>query len=347
MELTTFDFGDVCLGTIEDDDKTVNAQGVVTFGKHAMLQLADTAIGRLGRLKDVEPGFISFVGADGLALEDRDYQTIAAIPGLRSVDFDNTSINDDQVGYFCQDGMVGLNLATPSVGDGAMAAIASISTLGHLFLARSSVSDTGLAALAHHATLDTLHVPGTNVTAGSASTLATLRSLAVLHMDGADDDVLVAVARPHTTWLHFRDAAISGRGMSALAVCAELQTFGLIRSRLDADACRAIGAITSLTSMWLTESRVDDAALAVGLGRLENLEFLGAASTAVGDVCAEALGSLRRLAVLQLARTQLTDSGIAHLASVPGLEQVNVEDTAVTPQGLALLTQLPRPFALG
>lgn len=228
MEITTFDFGDVSLGTIEDDEATVNACGVVTFGRKAMLQLNESVIGHLDRLKNLEPGFVTFVGADGLGLTDADYKAVAAIPGLRSVDFDNTQITTDQIGYLCTSEVRALNLATESLTDDAMPAIASMPGLVHLFASRSSVSDVGVACLRGHGALEALHLAATNATVESAEVIASLPALATLELPSADDAVLIAAAREQTTWLHLQHGKVSEAGIRALWLCAELSWLGLV-----------------------------------------------------------------------------------------------------------------------
>ncbi|MDP1794980.1 MAG: hypothetical protein Q8K63_12675 [Acidimicrobiales bacterium] len=347
MEVTTFDFGDIVLGTIEDDEKAVSARGVVTIGKRAMLQLGPLASGNLDRLRQLEPGFVTFIGADGLELTDRDYRAIAAAPGLRSVDFDNAPISDEQVAYFCRDGLVSLNLATVSVSDAAMAAIASVSTLEHLFISRSSVTDAGLNALEGHAAIEAVHVAGTEVTKASAPVVASWPALTTLEMPSADDEILIAAARPHSEWLHLRGGETTGRGIDALKQCAGLTRLGLRGAHVDDSACRALASLPNLRTLFLTGSTFDDVALGEGLRQLATLDGLIVNNTRAGDRLLEHLSRLPSLRAIDAMKTLVTDAGVAHLVPVATLEHADFSETAVTDAGRALLTQLPKPFVLG
>ena len=347
MELTTFDFGDVCIGTIEDEQNTIDAQGAVRFRAGAMLQLGDAATGRLERLKDLEPGSVVFAGADGLDLTDNDYRALAAIPGLRSVDFDNTQINADQIGYFCRDGMRALSLAAESLTDAAMPAIASVPSLVHLFASRSSLTDAGLAHLRGHAAIESLHLSSTGVTAASAHVVATLPSLTTLEMPGATDDVLVAAARAHSHHIQVRSGALTGAGLRALSRCASLAILGLIDATLDDSACEALGQLGSVESLSLHHSRFDDEALGAALKSMTGLRSVNFRNSSAGDGALAGLSHLPCLTAVHSVNTAVTDAGVAQLAGVATLESVDFAGTALTPTGLARLTQLPEPFELG
>lgn len=349
MEVATFvfDFGDVVLGTIEDEETTVDARGVVTFGRRAMLQLAPAASGNLDRLRNLERGSVTFVGADGLELTDRDYRAIASIPGLRGVDFDNAPITDAQVAYFCEDGLVGLNVGTPTVSDAAMRKIASISTLEHLLISRSSITDTGMKELAGHPSIEALHAAGTAVSGLSADVIASLPALTTLEMPSADDEVLIAAARPHTEWLHLRGGKTTGRGVDALADCPGLVRLGLLGAELEASACQSLARLASLQTLFLMGSTFDDEALGQGLQDLPVLSDVVANDTTAGDRLLQYLSRMPSLRALNAMHTLVTDAGVAHLASVTTLERADFGGTAVTEAGRALLTQLPQPFALG
>lgn len=346
MEVTTFDFGDVCIGTVEDDDREVDAVGVVRFGPQAILQLNEHATGRLDRLKDLESGFVTFVGADGLDLSDADYRAIASLPGLRSVDFDNTRINADQIGYFCHGGVKAFNLAE-ALTDAAMPAIASVSGLVHLFASRSSVTDAGLAYLRGHDALEAVHLSSTGVTAASADVIASLPALTTLEMSGATDDVLRAAAREHLRRVHLRYGVVTEAGIRALTVCSSLAVLGLIETTLVDSACRALGELNSLETLFLNLSTFDDEALRSGLTSMVGLYAVNLRNTPAGDTVLAGLSDLPALATVHAVNTNVTDKGVALLAKVGTLRSIDFEGTAVTPDGLAQLTQLPKPFELG
>lgn len=371
MEVTTFDFGDVCLGTIEDDEKTVNAQGVVALAPRSILQLAQEASGHLDKLRELEPGYVTVISADGLELTDRDYRSLAALDGLRTVDFDNTAITNEQAAWFCRDGLKALHLGAESIDDGVMDAVASVQSLLLLHLSNSSVGDTGFAAMANHPAVEEVHLCESGVSSASASVLATLPSLVTLHMDGANDDVLVAIARPNTGWVHLRSGDFGERGIGALQDCVGLETLGLFRCRLTDEGQRALGRLARVSDLWLGRSELRDEALAEALNEMTELSFVAVNNSAVGDATARALGQLpklttvhlsdtavtdeglkglgasRSVSFLSLSNTDVTDEGIAHLAEVASLETVQTDGTAVTDTGRALLTQLPKPFDLG
>lgn len=269
-----------------------------------------------------------------------------AIPGLRSVDFDDTTISDEQVAYFCNDGMIGLNLATQTVTDHSMAAIASVSTLQHLFISRSSVTDVGMRELRNHAVLEALHAAATGVSAASADVIATLPALTTLEMPGADDSVLVAAARPHTEFLHLRTGSVSAVGIDALGPCASLTWLGLMDARLDDGACEALAHIGALETLLLNESTFDDEALARGLRGLGSLRSLIINDSSAGDGVLAAFDASSQLAAVHARRSNVTDAGVAYLASVPSLEHVDFEGTSVTEAGLGRLAQLPHPFVM-
>ncbi len=346
MEMTTFDFGDVCLGTVEDDEKEIDAVGIVSFGTQAMLQLNASATGRLDRLKDLEPGFVTFVGADGLELTDADYRAIASLPGLQSVDFDNTHITADQIGYFCHGGVKAFNLAE-AITDDAMPAIASVSGLVHLFASRSSLTDAGLAHLRGHGSVEALHLSSTEVTAASAEVIASLPALSTLEMPGATDDVLRAAAREHLRYIHLRYGVVTEAGIKALTDCPSLEVLGLIDATLEESACRALGALTALQTLFLNLSTFEDEALGIGLASMAGLYAVNLRNTPAGDAVLAGLSKLPTLATVHAVNTKVTDAGVALLARVATLRKVHFEGTAVTPAGLALLTQLPTPFELG
>jgi internalin A len=95
-----------------------------------------------------------------------------------------------------------------------------------------------------------------------------------------------------------------------------------------------LSRLSSLQSLWIENSTLDDSALAhvAGLKRLKNLSLAG---NPISDEGLSHFSGLTELETLGLDRTMITDRGLIHLIPLTKCKTLTVANTAVTVNGLS------------
>lgn len=117
-------------------------------------------------------------------------------------------------------------------------------------------------------------------------------------------------------------------------------------SRFSDDGSVQLAALSSLTSIDLSDSRVTDCTLD-SLTALTKIESLSLWENRISSNAAESLGKMRTLKTLCLGGTIFGDEGAAHLQALEQLNTLELPRTAITDEALAALALIPELRELG
>jgi hypothetical protein len=178
--------------------------------------------------------------------------------------------------------------------------------------------------------LQTLEIPLLQVTdPESLAVLATMPNLLTLQFDGSLDPALVA-ALPKLPKMEMLQANGSiNLTDEELPLLVErfpqltlLQPWGA--RKLKGTTLGSLMALKSLTTLGLTDTSVNDEALAQIAG-MPQLLTLDLGQTRITDACLPTLKSLPKLESLQIFQTELTDAALLELASIRTLKKLSTK----------------------
>lgn len=135
---------------------------------------------------------------------------------------------------------------------------------------------------------------------------------------------------------------VTEAGLVSLAGCSGLQSLQLNSCRLSEGAAQAIGSLSALTVLNLTDAKELAPAHLSCFAELPKLLELGLSGTAIDDSCIAQLPAAP-LRALSLSRTQLTGAGVQMLCGrYPSLEAIVLDDVALDAAAVAALSQLQK-----
>jgi internalin A len=133
----------------------------------------------------------------------------------------------------------------------------------------------------------------------------------------------------------------AGRELSAVGRLTSLESLDVLDSAIEDADLANLKRLTKLTSLELTRSQITDAGL-VHVRDLSELSKIGLRETRVTDAGIRHLKSLGKLTELDLSGTQITDDGLTHLAALANLTELHLTNTQVSDAGLAQLKGLTK-----
>lgn len=135
---------------------------------------------------------------------------------------------------------------------------------------------------------------------------------------------------------------VTEAGLVSLAGCSGLQSLQLNACRLNDSAAQAIGSLSALTVLNLTDAKELAPAHLNCFAELPKLLELGLSGTAMNDSCIAQLPAAP-LRALSLSRTQLTSAGVQMLAEkYPTLEVITLDEVALDAAAVAALAKLQK-----
>ena len=283
---------------------------------------------------------------NGAAVTDAGLGPIAGLARLKVVALGWTKITDAGVKTLAPlSELRDLTVRQTGVTGACLRDLAAFQKLSNLELSNNKITDANLKDLAALPELRVLRLDATGVSNNGLKDLATcvpIEFLAIEDNPGITDAGLKDLApMPRLGGLSLSGTPLTEAALDELTAFKGLRWLALDRTAITGAGFKD-GSAFSLTTLWLNDSKVNDATLknVAALGALQTL-FLE--KTAVSDVGVKELARLNTLETLSLEKTKVTDACLKHLAGLKRLWTLNLNGTKVTDAGLkdvAALSQL-------
>ncbi|MEL6898617.1 MAG: adenylate cyclase, partial [Planctomycetota bacterium] len=203
--------------------------------------------------------------------------------------------------------LVGINLNTTGVGDGALEVFGKILTLRSIQMDSTNISDSGMMNLKDLPALQRLRIHYCDITDGYSA----LKGKTSLQR------------------LELRDTSIRDEQLKMLCQLPEITYLNLSECRLiSAEGLASVGDLKKLTYLGLWETKTNDDSFAAYKG-LTSLQTLNLEATGITDESVPLLLTFTQLTDLNLAGTQLTDQGFSQLNQLKNLKKLNVANTRI------------------
>ena len=223
--------------------------------------------------------------------------------------------------------------------DADLAWLAGAPNLVEAGLSDARVHDPLVRAIAALPHLRELRLAGTPITVAAIRAIATRRELEEIDLAGTPvDDASAAalIALPRARFVRLDDTPIDD-GALATAPGPALAELYVSRTRLgDAAIAKLVAGAPGLTGLGLGETAAADAALAA-IARLAGLKTLVLSRTGASEGALAALGRLHALERLYLDGTHADDATIAALAPLSRLRVLHVQDLPLSARAVATL----------
>jgi hypothetical protein len=132
--------------------------------------------------------------------------------------------------------------------------------------------------------------------------------------------------------LQFSNSTVSSEALRAIQRATALEYLVVMHADGAIKHLSQFASIESLTHLILIAIPIEDDA--EGIDLMQNLTFLRAQHSMIGDRVAARLATLPNLRGLDLAQTRLTDAGLRTLEASPSLRWLRVQDTEISFQGI-------------
>ena len=176
---------------------------------------------------------------------------------LRELSIDNASVSLAGMKAVCTPSLTHLYLASATMENGALGAIAGANRLETLVLRNSSVRDADLTALESNS-IDYLALTNTRVSDIGVSELSRLKSLKCLDLCETDIRGLTLDHLPQLESLHISDTEVGDAGFGKLTRLRKLNNLIALNCPVSNLGLRALVGATSLTELSVDGIAIDD-----------------------------------------------------------------------------------------
>jgi Leucine-rich repeat (LRR) protein len=120
----------------------------------------------------------------------------------------------------------------------------------------------------------------------------------------------------------------------------QLKEFSIFRARVGSGALAAVAGSKGMSKMRLRDSAITTEGVVEHIGKFQNLTSLELSESNVQDAALVEIGKLPKLEDLNLLRTRITDSGIKSIVGLK-LKRLNLDDTSVGDAAIPYVAQIP------
>jgi Leucine-rich repeat (LRR) protein len=292
-------------------------------------------VDRLGALPALERLDLS-----GTALKDGWMSEVTACKKIRHLALRGTELTDDGLKQLARlPELRTLNLAETRLTAEGLRHLAGLKRLEWLHLGGVAMNEAGFDHLAALPGLRTLSLSDCCLTEEALTHLARLEGLRSLDLSGAKlVETWESGMRPSAT------RKLSAEALVHLGMLQQLHSLNLARTQITDEGLRHLANMTHLKRLDLSEGWSDDEAVTVrgmsALVRLDQLEWLNLAGTAVNDEGIKQLSVLRKLRALGVRDSDVTGTGLEMLPALVRLDFGSSRTTRKQVQGISRLKRL-------
>ena len=274
------------------------------------------------------------LGFEGSETDDSTISQLHKLPGLRRLQFWDTSATADGIAGLSQcRKLMSLSLSGQRIDDSVLAGVAKLPNLERLYLGTPSVTSVGMQHLEGLSRLTTLSLwdIGDIDDQGIASIgkLTDLNSLQLTNMPVTDAGFGSIGKLTHLSSLQFENVPVSDRGFAELGQLNNLRTLWLWNRPTNSGTgvsdigIQTIRSLKQLTTLYIRGMQFGDAGMdAIGeLTQLRELDLQGPQFT---DASAQFIAQLAELRELELSTTSISDVGLKKLAPLVHLNTLTV-----------------------